>query len=220
MKQKKFFIDYATHLSTACAVVGMILIIPAAATKIKALGVVLYILCALLLAGGGVILYLGHRAKSVAAPAVVKGQPKADASEDALSFADVLEGIDSYLDGYIRELPALILDTPKELRIKLEREQVFRPVVALRLLWELSGKEEQEILYQFTEVDEKAVGYLCGAICDAGERELADFIFEMKRNAQREQGRIPTFFRKNRGYFEARMTAYVTQHMEEFGSDE
>ena len=37
----------------------------------------------------------------------------------------------------------------------------------------------------------------------AGERELADFIFEMKRNAQREQGRIPTFFRKNRGYFEA-----------------
>jgi len=224
LKQNKFFVDHAMHLATACAIVAIILIIPAAASKSVALGVILYILSALLLAGGGVILYLGHKEKMEyedVAPALARQQDKNDeAQEEKMSFEDVLEGIDSYLGDYITKLPDLFLEVPWELRVKLEQEKVFRPLVAFRLLWELSQKEDSEILTQFNDTSEKAMGYLCGALCEANADAFADFFYELKRSAPKGSARIPVFFRKNRRYFEEQMTAYVIAHMEEFGSEE
>ena len=227
MKQNKFFIEHAVHLATACAVLAIILIIPAAATKFPTLGVCLTILSVLLLIAGGVILYFRHRLMgSAPVQQHAKTSQKApkptenDAADGEMTFADVLAGIDEYLGEDAASISDMRLDIPRDLRVRLEEEQIFRPLIAMRLLWELSGRSPEEITEQFVAADEKSIGYLCGAVYDAGEADLADFIYKLKQNAEAERARIPSVFRKNRHYFENRMIAYVSLHMDEFGSDE
>lgn len=223
MKKDQILAKYGVHLASLSAVVALVLVI-FASTANQVLGIVLSILALLFMIGGGVLLYFGHCARAELdlekekrkKPAVA---PQAE-EEEPMSFADVLSGIDEYFGEYLNDVPALWQEIPRSLRVKLESEAVFRPLLAFRMVWELSCGEEQAIASQFDAADTKAVGYLCGALCEADLEELADRIYELKTKAVGEDARIATFFRKCRPFLEEQMLLYVETHMSEFGTDE
>lgn len=223
MKKDQFLAKYGFHLASLCAVIALVLVI-FAATADPVLGIVLSIIALLFMIGGGVILYLGYRAKTDLTPRSEQKAENAGAQqseeEEDLSFADVLAGIEEYFGEDLRDIPALWQEIPRSLRARLEEQPVFRPLLAFRMFWELSCKQDNEIAAQFADADAKAIGYLCGALCEADLEELADRIYELKTKAAGESARIATFFRKCRSFLEEQMVLYVEAHMEEFGSDE
>ncbi len=217
MKENKFLLERALHLASACAVLALILFVPATMSQNKGLGIFFYILSALLLIVGGVILYLAHRAKKGQINCFLRDAETGESlSVNALDAETVRKETDRYLGAYSKDILSLWRDIPRELRARLEREGTFRPLVAYRLLLALSECEEAQIRATFTQADSRAVGYICRAIRDSGDGDMADYIFELKRNAERDTARIGGFFRKNRGCFADRMLRYVKRNIQDF----
>lgn len=220
MKQKKFLFDHAIHVATACAVLALLLFIPAVLTGSKGLGVFLYIVIALLLVGGGVILYLAHRERGERANYFLYDRRRETARpHDSLSFQLVKDGVEAYLSDYVEDVADLWVDIPKKLRIQLDGDTAFRPLIAYRMLLELSTRTPEEIIACFECADTRVVGYLCRAVKEGGDSEMADYIFELKRYIDRERAHIPVFFRKNLRCFEDRMLRYVERNMSDFYMD-
>ena len=160
MKKDQFLAKYGFHLASLCAVIALVLVI-FAATADPVLGIVLSIIALLFMIGGGVILYLGYRAKTDLTPRSEQKAEKAGAQqseeEEDLSFADVLAGIEEYFGEDLRDIPALWQEIPRSLRARLEEQPVFRPLLAFRMFWELSCKQDNEIAAQFADADAKAI---------------------------------------------------------------
>ena len=87
------------------------------------------------------------------------------------------------------------------------------------MLIEISKKSEDQALSVFENADSRAVGYLCRSIRDAGDEDLADYVFGLKKNFEENQTRIPTFFHKNKRLFEDRMLRHVEHHVSDFYMD-
>lgn len=220
MKKNKFLLTYAVRLATLCAVLALVLFIPASMTESNGLRIFLIVWIALLGTVGCVFLYLAQRQKGERYHYFLydhrrrKVLPKSELSADLIR-----EGMDRYLSSYTEDVASLWNDIPKRLRIQLEGDAAFRPLVAYRMLLELSGREPEDILSRFKDADDRAVGYLCRAIRDGGDADMADFIFDLKKNSRREQTRIPGFFRKNHRFFEESMLYYTERNMGAFYMD-
>lgn len=217
MKENKFLLEHALQLASGCAILALILFILATMSKIRGLGIFFYILSFLLLAVGGVILYLAHREKNDRIHYFLYDEKRnMNLPLTSLNGERVRNGMDRYLFEYQKDLLLFWEDIPKALRMRLEQESVFRPLVAYRLLLALSECDSEDAQSVFARADDRAVGYLCRAIRDNGDEDMADYIFEMKKNAERDHARIGLFFRKNRRCFEERMLRYTKRHINDF----
>ena len=162
-------------------------------------------------------MYLSHRAKSEHAHYFLYDhRRKINLSMNALTPALIRERIDSYLADYTSSVCDLWLTIPKKLRLQLEEDTQFLPLIAYRMLIELSEKEAGEALSIFENADGRAVGYICCAIRDAGDADLADYIFHLKKSIEESRTRIPAFFHKNLALFEERMVRFVERHISDF----
>ena len=217
MKKNKFLIEHALHLATALAVVALILIIPATATKKTGLGVFFYILAALLLVGGGVVLYLAHSSKVSGKNYFLYDAKKGiQLPREKLSFPLVREGTERFLGEQIQDVCALWQEIPTSLRERLKQAPQWRPLIAYRMLWELSEMEGGDIPSVFGNAGERALGFVCNAIRANGDEEMAAFLLDLKKKATPSGKRISAFFTRNKGFFEARMLRYAEQHLHAF----
>lgn len=217
MKENKFFKEHALHLASFLGVLALLLIIPATATEKRGLGIFLYILAALLFVGGGVILYLSHAQRAKRKNYFLYDEKKGlNRSYQDLSVPLIQNGMDRFLGEYAANTDALWPDLPKALRTRLQQRPAFRPLLAYRMLLALSDKAAGEIVTIFTTADERVVGYLCRSISDGGDTKMADFLFELKQNAEKNEQRIAAFFRKNKQIFEERMLRYTELHLHDF----
>ena len=107
-------------------------------------------------------------------------------------------------------------DIPKPLRIQLEGEPHFRPLVMYRMLFMLSEQESTHALAIFGAASEQVVTYLCRVIGEAGDREMADYIYHLKKNFTAERERVSVFFSKNTRVFASRTLRYTNQHFDDF----
>lgn len=220
MKEKKFFLEHAIHFATLCAVVALILFIPGSIAANNKVRIFCLVMVGVLLVTGGVILYLAHRAKKGRLHYFLydrRRQISLPASE--LSFDRIREGIDLYIQDYSEDVVSLWKEVPQKLRIQLEGDTAFLPLVAYRMLFELSQLDAVDVLAVFEGADRRAVGYLCRAIRNNNDADMADYIFEMKTRMPSDSSRISLFFSKNRSLFEQRMLRYVEHHFEEFYAD-
>ena len=221
MKENKFFKEHALHLASFLGVLTLILIIPATVTEKRGLGIFLYILAAVLFVGGGVVLYLSYAQRAKQKNYFLYDEKRGvNRPFQSLSFPLIKDGVDRFLDEYAESAEALWPDIPKPLRVRLQKQTAFRPLVAYRMLWALSNKESEEIVAIFTAADERVVGYLCQSISGGGDAKMADFLFELKKNAEGNAQRIATFFRKNQKTFEDRMLRCVSLHLHDFDVDD
>lgn len=214
MKQNKFLLEHALHLATACAVLALILFIPASVSQNRGIGIFFYIVSAVMLVGGGVVLYLAYRAKAGYANYFLYEKETGECLPfSELNAKRVRDGVDGYLAPYAQDTVSLWGEIPKELRVKLTREPAFLPLIAYRMLLAIC-ECEGEAPIMFLGADDRAVGYVCRAIRDNGDENMADYVYELKKSGDR--ARISAFFGKNRRIFEERMLRYVKRHENAF----
>ena len=218
MKENKSLLEHSVYLATACAIFSLIFFVPATISQNKGLSVFFYVLSAILLATGGVILYLSHRAKDARINYFLYDrQRELFLSKNDLSFDVINEGVELYLSDYVKQVLDLWSEIPKSLRMQLDVDVAFRPLIAYRMMLELSERESEEILSCFQKADDRIIAYLCRAIKEGGDRDMADYVFEMKRHVDR--NRVSAFFRKNRRGFQERMLRYTERRINDFYMD-
>lgn len=220
MKQNKFFFGRAKHIATLLAVLALVLFVPAAMSNSTAISVTLYVLIVLLLLGGCILLYAAHRNKGERVNYFLYDHRRDSViPKEELSFELINESVELYLSKYVDHVVDLWTEIPKRLFIQLDGDTAFRPLIAYRMLYELSDRAPEEILACFEEADLRMVGYLCRSIKEGGDRDMANYIYELKRYIEREGKHVPAFFRKNRRCFEERMFRYVERNMSDFYMD-
>ena len=213
MKQKKFVEQHAKTLSFVLIGLALFFFILAAWLK-NGVGfgfcIVLFLLCFV----GSVALfaYAGKGVQSRVCYFYYDRDRHCRIPQDALTFEIANASIEHYLFEYVQEPLDLLDDVPKDLRIQLQAEPAFAPLIAFKMLYELALLEPSALLQRFTAADERAIGFACRALAKCNEAEMADLISKMKRNVQSERNRIVAFFTKNRRWFEGRILHYIKQN--------
>lgn len=214
---RNFLAEYAKYLASVLAVIALILFIPAGVTQSLGLRVFFIVLIALFLFGGVTLLYLGHKASTkIINYFLYDAEHEKKIPKQELAFEHVEKGLSLYLKEYIDDPMLLWDEMPQRLRKRLGDEPHFRPLVAYRMLRALSDLSARDIRVIFSGTDERTVAYLCRSLSDAGDKKMADFIFDMKKKCGEESTKIVGFFRKNRTLFEERMVRFVKEHLHEF----
>ena len=217
MKIGDFLKSYATKLTFLCALVAFLLFIPAALTASAGLRVFLIILIVLLLLGGGVLLFFGNRQGAGKLHYFLYDRRRSRFYRREELTPDIIQdAMTYYLRDFVEEEIDLWRDIPKPLRLQLEGEEQFRPLVMYRMLTLLSVRDPNEALAIFGDAEEQVVIYLCRAIKECGDGEMADYIYHLKKNFATEQERIALFFQKNKRTFATRIMRYVDRHFDEF----
>ena len=217
MKHKQFIKEYATRLAFLCATLAIFLFIPMGLTQSIGLRVLFGILILLLLTGGGVLLYLSAKEKGAAVHYFLYDRRrKIMRAREQLNAEIIFDTMDYYLRPFGKAATELWSDLPKPLRLQLDAEPHFKPLVAYRMLYALSALSGQDATALFAAADNRVVSYLCRTLAECGEQELADFIYQMKKNAEKQSEHIGSFFQKNAKFFAARAERYIEQHFEDF----
>lgn len=217
MKANKLIKEYGSRLAFLCATVAVLLFIPACLCNSTGLRAVLVIAILGLLFAGGVLLYRSNKQKGGTVHYFLYDRRRGRSlSREELNADMIRDGIAYYLRPYTVSVLELWSEIPKPLRLQLEAEPQFRPLVIYRMLGALAEEEEQDALPIFLAADERAVAYLCRTLADCGDAEMADYIYHLKKNAPREAERIAAFFKKNARCLAQRPMHYVERNFEMF----
>lgn len=220
MKWKHFIKEYASRLALLCAALALFLFIPASLSKgknpavfgLSVTGMVLLIL------GGGVLLIIAGRYRGNTVHYFLYDyRRKKKRPHDALNADNVQDAIDFYLRPYVSDSPlSLFTDIPKPLRLQLEAEPWFRPLIMYRMLLALSDCTAEEIMTVFGESDIRAVTYLCRTLSSCGDTKTADTVYHLRQNVAREAERVAPFFKGSREAFATRSVRYIEQNFDRF----
>ena len=217
---QKFLAEYAKHLASVLAVLALILFIPAGVTQSLGLRIFFIVLIVLLLCGGITLLYLGHKAASkILNYFLYDAEHQKKIPKHELSFELIEKGISLYLEEYVDDAVLLWEEIPQKLRMRLGDEPQFRPLVAYRMLYALSDLSPRDVRVAFEGADDRTVSYLCRSLADVGDKQMADFLFDLKKKGEETTTKVVGFFRKNRTLFEERMLRFVKEHLREFDLD-
>ena len=217
---QKFLAEYAKHLASVLAVLALILFIPAGVTQSLGLRIFFIVLIVLLLCGGITLLYLGHKAASkILNYFLYDAEHQKKIPKHELSFELIEKGISLYLEEYVDDAVLLWEEIPQKLRMRLGDEPQFRPLVAYRMLYALSDLSPRDVRVAFEGADDRTVSYLCRSLADVGDKQMADFLFDLKKKGEETTTTGVGFFRKNRTLFEERMLRFVKEHLREFDLD-
>ena len=141
---------------------------------------------------------------------------KTKISPKELSFDFMHDNLTYFVSGFADDALSLWRGIPRELEMELEAHPAFRTPVAFLMAYELSGSAAEDIEALFALADRKTVSFVCRAMKDGGDQEMADIVFEMKTSPERMASRVVPFFQKNRRPFEARIYRFIKSHIEEF----
>lgn len=219
MKKQKSFIENGKTLSLIMAGLALVLFICACATKggLAAFFHVLWILCLL---AGFYLFYMGYRqSQSQVNYFLYDRRRKKKLKKEELTFEQLNDNLTYYLSHYVKHPLDLWKGIPKSLHIQTDANEAFRPLFCYRMLYEMSLLPDEEIKERFFDADEKTVSYVCRYISQAGDEEMAQLIFKMKREFVREEKHVVPFFQKNKRVFEGRMMRFTLHHIDEFTVD-
>lgn len=206
-------------LSLLCAAAALIFFIFACTAK-GGVAVLLHILWVLSLGGGIYLLYAASKAKNAQVNYFLYDRRrKKKVAPEALTFELVNDNLTHYLSPYIKNPADLWRGIPKKLQIQTQAEDLFLPMIAYRMLYELSLSEEAEILERFYGASGSLVSGLCHILTKAGDADMAELIEKMKRNPETKDAHIVAFFQKNKTVFEGRMVRFVKAHPNGFITD-
>lgn len=220
MNLKKILKDYGSRLALLAAAIALILFIPACLTDITGLRVFLIILIVLLLGGGGALLFFATKGQSGKLHYFLY-DPRIGRSiaREALTEAIVQERTNAYLKGFERSALSLWEEIPDSLRTALSENSAYGPLVMYRMLAALAGCPDRHITMLFAKAAPDTVSYLCRTISENGDKELADYIFSLKKNASEGATNVAVFFKKNAARFSARALHCVQKNFDSYYFD-
>ena len=217
MKISVFLRNYATRFAFIAAIVALILFIPAALTESIVLRVFLIILIVLFLCGGVALLFWGTQRHGPQVHYFLYDRRRSRSRRrEELDAEVVQDAMAYYLRPLTQEPLSLWRELPKPFLLELEAQAQFAPLVTYRLLFLLSECGAEQIYTIFSKAKGSVVTYLCRAIGDAGDHEMADFIYHLKHKRIEDRERVVQFFQKNKQHFATRALRYVEQNFELF----
>lgn len=219
MNQKKKGFWNAGYMPFLIAFAALLMFIFAGVTKNVAGRVILIILSVLALCAGGYLMFCNYRENGMRGHGqnlfLYDRRRKKTVSPDSLNVAFVNDNLTHLLRRYVTDTRDLWRGFPKGLVLQMEAMPALAAPVAFKMLLDLSLCSETEITDYFCEAKVETVAALCRAVKQAGDKEMADFIFSLKRNDEQTERIIP-FFRKNKRVFEGRLLNYIKEHLNEY----
>ncbi len=217
MKENRFSFKQIRLFAFSLSLLALVFFILTCVAGSRGVSIFLGIMAGLSLLGGCVFLYLAHRISAKHRNYFLYDRRRGvTVTPDDLTFAFLNDNITYYLSPYVENSIDLWDGTPKNLEMALQAEPAYRTPVALRMLYDMSLLDDQEILAIFHAADKRTVAAVCRAVKTGGDKEMADVIFEMKCDTDRLGSRIVPFFKKNKRCFEGRIYHYIKQHIREF----
>ena len=217
MREKKFSYQGLKKWAFGTSLCGLLCFILACVARTALYAVSFGILAGVALLVSCVMLYLSHKAAAGESNYFLfDRRKKICLSERDLTFAYIDDALAHYVGDFAENALSLWQGIPKALEMDLTARPAFRTPVAFKMMYDLSEQPAAEIERIFNEADKATVAFVCRAVKAAGDKEMADIIFEMKCDPQRFGTRVVPFFSKNRRPFEARIYRYVREHLREF----
>lgn len=213
----KLLMKFSKPLSSICAVIALLLFIPAGLADSTPTFVFLVVLIFVFLFGGVALLFLAHHhANSVRNYFVYEKGAHKRIPLCALTAEEVVEKVDDFLTTYTDNYASLWCSFPQGLRVRLAKQTSFAPLVAYRMLLVLSDLSAFEAKAIFAQSDERTVAYICRVLASTGDRGMADYIFELKKGGEASLHTARSFFAKNKELFATRMLAFVRRNVHAF----
>ncbi|MBQ9805417.1 MAG: hypothetical protein IJW49_02755 [Clostridia bacterium] len=118
----------------------------------------------------------------------------------------------------------LISESPEDLWYKnaLERDskmgprRIYRPLLAYKMLFDLSDKNTQSYWDLLITAPEDTVNSVCDALAQGGEQEMVKVFRYLMANYRQNPDKIKDFICGNQRYFRGRMKAYIQKNIEFF----
>ena len=213
----KFIKEYGTRAAVIATAIALLLFIPAGLAKSAFLSVCFILLIVLFLALAATLLFLAKKEHLgdvhyfLYHPETRRTMPRSALDEKLLR-----ERVSRYLNAFGRTPLSLWDDIPKELRVELSVEPQFRPVIAYSMLLALSDCREEQLVAVFEQADVRAVSYVCKALSDAEDGDLANYLYELKKNKSDDAACVTSFFKKNAPRFSVRALRFIQKNFDEF----
>lgn len=220
MKDKRFLFKDAKHLSFLLSLLGFLFFVLACITKIKGLSIFLGIMAGISIVGGCICLYLCHRATSSQQnDFLFDRRRRVRLSPSDITFEFLNDNLTYFLSHHVENTIDLWNGIPKNLEMALQANPAYRTPIAFKMLYDMSLLDEVEIMALFEASEKQTVAFVCRAVKQGGDKEMADVIFELKCDLQRLSNRIVPFFQKNKRCFEGRIYHYIKNHLSEFDKE-
>lgn len=216
----KLIKEYGTRFSVILTVLALMLFVPAGLAQNPVLTAVLIVLIFLLLGGAITVLvfakkeHLGDVHYFLYDEKEGKSVQK-EALDDRLWRARIAR----YLHTFGCSSLSLWEGFPEKLRDKLSEEPQYRPLIAYSMLFALANCPDRHVPVAFSHADARAVSYLCHSLREAGDKELADYIYHLKKNESENEALVTPFFKKNGPRFSSRAMRYLDLHFDSFYVD-
>lgn len=213
----KFIKEYGTRVAVILTAIALLLFIPAGLAKSALLSVCLIVLIVLFLAAAIALLFLAKKEHlGDVHYFLYHPETRRTMSRSALNEKLLRERVSLYLSAFGRTPLSLWDEIPHDLRTELRVEPQFRPVIAYSMLLALSDCKEEQIAAAFEQADDVAVSYVCKALSDAEDGELAAYLFDLKKTKGGNAALVTPFFKKNAPRFSARALRYIQKNFDAF----
>lgn len=134
---------------------------------------------------------------------------------DELTFKQINERMSTYFSVYFEPESRLWLGNEWTRRDKFGSHGQYCGVVAYKMLYNLVAADDTAKWEWFGMANIETIRCICDALANAGERDLAQKLFYIKRHGG-DAAALRGFLMGNRAYLANRMTQYVKQNIERF----
>ena len=214
----KRYIPIAILVSIAISLIASVLVFVASVTSDAPYQQVIYrIIGVLLLIMAALLVYLLYVSRDrdphffLYITSTQKNMPL-----DQLTFTQVNERMTMFLE-LLSEQPGMIWsDGYLENNHRYLAKEAYRPLVAYKMLYDLTVEDSDEWWAQLECASEDTVELVAYALQNAGESELPETLMELHRKATNREGceRLRDFLYTNQKYLRGRMLRYVKQNWE------
>ncbi len=218
MTQKKLSL-ILTIVSAVFAVVAVVLFVfgiiyDGAYTFVKIFMLAGAVLCLLL---AGELVFVSRFASNGEVPNyfLYDGKSKRNITADKLTPTMVHAKMSRYISAYAPSEGKLWTDGVLE-RDDLDMDDVFKPLVAYKLLFDLAEMDVEKGWKCFENASFETVDFLCSCLEMNAELEVAGNIRKMKQVRPFNVKYIRDYLVSNKGYLQTKMMMYVRENLEEF----
>ena len=216
----KLIKEYGTRFSVILTVIALMLFVPAGLAKSPVLMAILIVLILLLLGGAILVLVLAKKQHLGDINYFLYDEKTGKSiAKESLDERVFRARMARYLHAHGVSTLSLWDGFPESLREKLSEEPQYRPLVAYSMLLALSACPDRHVPVAFAHADVRAVSYICHALSEAGDKELADYIYGLKKNESANAALVTPFFKKNGPRFTSRAMRYLNTHFDAFYVD-
>lgn len=218
MNRKNF--DLILKIACACfAVIAVVLFVfgiiydgDHALTKI-----LMFVVAVLSLALAGELAYLAWFSDNGDVPNyfLYDSNTRKNVTVDKLTMPVVSKRMDRYFSNYAPSEGKLWTDRVLE-NPELDMDDVFKPLVAYKLLFDLADKDMEKGWKCFELASFETVDFVCSALEMNGEDEVAGNIRKMKQVQPFQVRYIRDYLVSNRDYIQTKMMMYVRDNIDRF----